>query len=222
MGGGAGTRLFPLTKDRAKPAVPLAGKYRLVDIPISNCLNSGSAGSSSSRSSTAGRCTATSRRATGSTTSRRGFVEILAAEQTPEQHGLVPGHRRRRAPEPGPHGVRTATASCSSSPATSSTGWTTAHDPRAARRERRRRDGGDDPGARGRRRRLRHHGGRTTSGRITRFVEKPTDPAEQATLRGYPNELPGLDGHLRLRPRGAGRRARRQRGRTSASTSSRG
>ena len=41
MGGGAGTRLFPLTKDRAKPAVPLGGKYRLVDIPISNCLNSG-------------------------------------------------------------------------------------------------------------------------------------------------------------------------------------
>lgn len=41
MGGGVGTRLFPLTKDRAKPAVPLAGKYRLVDIPISNCINSG-------------------------------------------------------------------------------------------------------------------------------------------------------------------------------------
>src|SRR5947208_1107294 len=41
MGGGVGTRLFPLTKDRAKPAVPLGGKYRIVDIPISNCLNSG-------------------------------------------------------------------------------------------------------------------------------------------------------------------------------------
>jgi len=41
MGGGAGTRLFPLTQKRAKPAVPLGGKYRLVDIPISNCLNSG-------------------------------------------------------------------------------------------------------------------------------------------------------------------------------------
>ncbi len=40
MGGGAGTRLFPLTKERAKPAVPIGGKYRLVDIPISNCLNS--------------------------------------------------------------------------------------------------------------------------------------------------------------------------------------
>jgi glucose-1-phosphate adenylyltransferase len=40
LGGGAGTRLFPLTKERAKPAVPLGGKYRLVDIPISNCLNS--------------------------------------------------------------------------------------------------------------------------------------------------------------------------------------
>ena len=41
LGGGQGTRLFPLTRDRAKPAVPLAGKYRLVDIPISNCINSG-------------------------------------------------------------------------------------------------------------------------------------------------------------------------------------
>src|SRR5438046_6316022 len=41
MGGGQGTRLFPLPKERAKPAVPLAGKYRLVDIPISNCINSG-------------------------------------------------------------------------------------------------------------------------------------------------------------------------------------
>lgn len=41
MGGGRGTRLFPLTDQRCKPAVPLAGKYRLVDIPISNCLNSG-------------------------------------------------------------------------------------------------------------------------------------------------------------------------------------
>jgi glucose-1-phosphate adenylyltransferase len=40
LGGGVGTRLFPLTKERSKPAVPLAGKYRLVDIPISNCINS--------------------------------------------------------------------------------------------------------------------------------------------------------------------------------------
>jgi glucose-1-phosphate adenylyltransferase len=41
LGGGRGTRLYPLTKKRAKPAVPLAGKYRLIDIPISNCLHSG-------------------------------------------------------------------------------------------------------------------------------------------------------------------------------------
>ncbi len=41
MGGGRGTRLYPLTKERCKPAVPLAGKYRLIDIPISNCINSG-------------------------------------------------------------------------------------------------------------------------------------------------------------------------------------
>jgi glucose-1-phosphate adenylyltransferase len=41
LDGGAGKRLFPLTQDRSKPAVPLGGKYRLIDIPISNCLNSG-------------------------------------------------------------------------------------------------------------------------------------------------------------------------------------
>jgi glucose-1-phosphate adenylyltransferase len=41
MGGGQGSRLYPLTRDRAKPAVPIAGKYRLIDIPISNCINSG-------------------------------------------------------------------------------------------------------------------------------------------------------------------------------------
>jgi glucose-1-phosphate adenylyltransferase len=41
MGGGRGTRLFPLTKMRSKPAVPIAGKYRLIDIPLSNCINSG-------------------------------------------------------------------------------------------------------------------------------------------------------------------------------------
>ena len=40
LGGGQGTRLHPLTESRSKPAVPIAGKYRLVDIPISNCLNS--------------------------------------------------------------------------------------------------------------------------------------------------------------------------------------
>ena len=41
MGGGRGTRIFPLTKYRSKPAVPLGGKYRLIDVAISSCLNSG-------------------------------------------------------------------------------------------------------------------------------------------------------------------------------------
>jgi glucose-1-phosphate adenylyltransferase len=41
LGGGAGSRLYPLTQSRSKPAVPIGGKYRLVDIPISNCMNSG-------------------------------------------------------------------------------------------------------------------------------------------------------------------------------------
>src|SRR5579884_292001 len=41
LGGGRGTRLYPLTKHRSEPAVPFAGKYRLIDIPLSNCINSG-------------------------------------------------------------------------------------------------------------------------------------------------------------------------------------
>jgi len=41
LGGGAGTRLYPLTKKRAKPAVPLGANFRLIDIPVSNCINSG-------------------------------------------------------------------------------------------------------------------------------------------------------------------------------------
>lgn len=52
LGGGAGTRLYPLTKMRAKPAVPLAGKYRLIDIPVSNCINSDIIKSMSSLNST--------------------------------------------------------------------------------------------------------------------------------------------------------------------------
>ena len=40
LGGGAGSRLFPLTRERSKPAVPLGGKYRLIDVPVSNCINS--------------------------------------------------------------------------------------------------------------------------------------------------------------------------------------
>jgi glucose-1-phosphate adenylyltransferase len=84
MGGGAGTRLFPLTKDRAKPAVPLAGKYRLVDIPISNCLNSGLR---RVYILTQFNSTSLHRHINASykfDNFSKNFVEILAAQQTPE------------------------------------------------------------------------------------------------------------------------------------------
>src|SRR5882724_3054907 len=82
MGGGAGTRLFPLTQERAKPAVPLAGKYRLVDIPISNCINSGIR-----RIYVLTQFNSTSLHGHISRTYKfdhfsSGFVEILAAQQT--------------------------------------------------------------------------------------------------------------------------------------------
>src|SRR6516164_1288064 len=84
MGGGAGTRLFPLTQKRAKPAVPLGGKYRLVDIPISNCLNSGLRQVyvlTQFNSESLHRHIAASFKFDSFT---RSFVEILAAQQTPE------------------------------------------------------------------------------------------------------------------------------------------
>ncbi len=82
MGGGQGTRLFPLTKERSKPAVPLAGKYRLVDIPISNCINSGMRRIfvlTQFNSASLHRHISQSYKFDQFT---GGFVEILAAEQT--------------------------------------------------------------------------------------------------------------------------------------------
>ncbi len=82
MGGGAGTRLYPLTKDRAKPAVPLAGKYRIVDIPISNCINSGVRQVyvlTQYNSASLNRHIARTYKFDQFT---RGFVEVLAAQQT--------------------------------------------------------------------------------------------------------------------------------------------
>jgi glucose-1-phosphate adenylyltransferase len=84
MGGGAGTRLFPLTKDRAKPAVPLGGKYRLVDIPISNCLNSGLRSIyvlTQFNSMSLHRHIQASYKFDNFS---RSFIDILAAQQTPE------------------------------------------------------------------------------------------------------------------------------------------
>jgi glucose-1-phosphate adenylyltransferase len=84
LGGGAGTRLFPLTKHRSKPAVPLGGKYRLVDVPISNCINSDVIQIfvlTQYNSASLNRHIARTYRFSQFTD---GFVEILAAEQTPD------------------------------------------------------------------------------------------------------------------------------------------
>ena len=82
LGGGRGTRLFPLTRSRSKPAVPLAGNYRLIDIPVSNCINSRIHRiyvlTQYNSASLNQHVTSTYRFGVFS----RGFVEILAAEQT--------------------------------------------------------------------------------------------------------------------------------------------
>ncbi len=91
LGGGAGTRLSPLTATRSKPAVPIAGKYRLVDIPISNCLNSD-----------IGRMYVLTQFNSASLNKHikntyhfsifsKAFVDILAAEQTPDNPGWFQG-----------------------------------------------------------------------------------------------------------------------------------
>ncbi len=91
LGGGKGTRLFPLTKERSKPAVPFGGKYRLVDIPISNCINSDlrkifiltQYNSASLHNHIANTYVFD--------TFSKGFVEILAAEQTPQSESWYQG-----------------------------------------------------------------------------------------------------------------------------------
>src|SRR3989440_1450120 len=84
LGGGRGTRLYPLTQWRSKPAVPIGGKYRLIDIPISNCINSGL-----NRVYVLTQFLSVSlHRHIGNTYKfdpfSRGFVEVLAAQQTNE------------------------------------------------------------------------------------------------------------------------------------------
>jgi glucose-1-phosphate adenylyltransferase len=84
LGGGAGNRLFPLTQRRSKPAVPLAGKYRLVDIALSNCINSDVLRTfvlTQYNSASLNRHIAQTYRFSHFS---NGFVEIIAAEQTPE------------------------------------------------------------------------------------------------------------------------------------------
>jgi glucose-1-phosphate adenylyltransferase len=91
LGGGAGSRLYPLTASRSKPAVPIAGKYRLVDIPISNCINS-----------TINRILVLTQFNSASLNKHikntyqfslfsKGFVDIVAAEQTPDNSGWFQG-----------------------------------------------------------------------------------------------------------------------------------
>lgn len=91
LGGGAGTRLYPLTKLRAKPAVPLAGKYRLIDVPVSNCINSDIYKIyvlTQFNSASLNRHISRTYNFSGL---HEGFVEILAAQQTPDSPSWFQG-----------------------------------------------------------------------------------------------------------------------------------
>ena len=93
LGGGAGTRLYPLTKLRAKPAVPLGAKYRLIDIPISNCINSEIQRIyvlTQFNSASLNRHLARTYAAVAAGFSQ-GFVEVLAAQQTPDNPNWFEG-----------------------------------------------------------------------------------------------------------------------------------
>jgi glucose-1-phosphate adenylyltransferase len=91
LGGGKGTRLFPLTQERAKPAVPFAGKYRLVDIPISNCINAGLKQIYILTQFNSASLHLHLSKTYNFDTFSKGFVEILAAEQTPEHSSWFEG-----------------------------------------------------------------------------------------------------------------------------------
>ncbi|HXI00663.1 MAG TPA: glucose-1-phosphate adenylyltransferase [Sphingobacteriaceae bacterium] len=83
LGGGQGARLYPLTSTRSKPAVPIAGKYRLVDIPISNCLNSGYNRIFVLTQFNSASLNKHIKNTYHFSIFSKGFVDILAAEQTP-------------------------------------------------------------------------------------------------------------------------------------------
>jgi glucose-1-phosphate adenylyltransferase len=192
MGGGAGTRLFPLTKDRAKPAVPLAGKYRLVDIPISNCLNSDLRRIFLLTQFNSGSLHRHIQESYRFDNFSSGFVEILAAEQRIDRMDWYQGtadavRQNLMHIDSYPHRLvlilsgdqlyRMNYHTILEQHIVSGAEVTVATTPVKAELA-----GG--------------FGIMETAedGRITRFVEKPTDPAEQATLRGYPDQLPASMG----------------------------
>src|SRR5262245_46351718 len=192
MGGGAGTRLFPLTKDRAKPAVPLAGKYRLVDIPISNCINSDLRRIFLLTQFNSGSLHRHIQESYRFDTFTPGFVEILAAEQridrTDWYQGTADAVRQNLLHiNSYPHRLvlilsgdqlyRMDYHASLEQHAESGAEVTVATTPVRA----------DVCGGFG----IMEV---AEDGRITHFVEKPTDPAVQARLPGYPDNLPASMG----------------------------
>jgi len=192
LGGGAGTRLFPLTKDRAKPAVPLAGKYRLVDIPISNCLNSDLRRIFLLTQFNSGSLHRHIQESYRFDNFSSGFVEILAAEQridwTSWYQGTADAVRQNLMHiNSYPHSLvlilsgdqlyRMNYHTILEQHVAMGADVTVATTPVKA----------DAAGGFGIME-------AAEDGRITRFVEKPTEPAVQATLRGYPDALPASMG----------------------------
>ena len=91
LGGGAGTRLYPLTASRSKPAVPIAGKYRLVDIPISNCINSNISRMFVLTQFNSASLNKHIKNTYVFSNFSKGFVDIIAAEQTPDNSNWFQG-----------------------------------------------------------------------------------------------------------------------------------
>ena len=91
LGGGAGSRLYPLTANRSKPAVPIAGKYRLVDIPISNCINSNISRMFVLTQYNSASLNRHIKNTYHFSAFSSGFVDILAAEQTPDNPSWYQG-----------------------------------------------------------------------------------------------------------------------------------
>ena len=110
LGGGRGTRLFPLTLKRSKPAVPIGGKYRLIDIPISNCLNAGLRQIfvlTQFNSESLNRHVAMTYKFDVFSSGVRQRARRRADRG---RRQLVPGHGRRRPPEPAPHAAHAGAA----------------------------------------------------------------------------------------------------------------
>ena len=225
LAGGEGKRLYPLTLDRAKPAVPFGGRYRIIDIVLSNFVNSGLARIKVLTQYKSASLEEHIARDWRLSPILDQFIEAIPAQQRTGQD-VVPRLGRRRLAVPARHHRRDARARRASSAATTSTRWTCARCSSCHQDDERRRHGRRHPGAARRGAATSASSRSTTTAASSPSTRRSTNPPAMPRQRRH---VPRVDGQLRLQARASccassseDDRARGRARTTSATTSCRG